>query len=358
MHYLVSVTLFSLLQFMTAPPAAAENIRVALYENAGTVSLRSAGGLICDGIPQQRCAPTLTFRADDVGRKTIRVKGHRGSVAVNGKAYRGAIELKKKKNGRLLVINELDLEDYLKGVVAAEIPSDWETEALKAQSVAARTYAVYQKRNAGRRAYHILATVESQMYLGKSSERERTTRALQETAGQVVLYRGAAIPAFYHSSCGGHTEDALMLWGIDAPYLKGVDCDCQQISKYGLWEKRFSRGAVVSALRREGFRLQDVSGIEIGDLTPAGRVRSVVIRHAAGKTFIPADTLRSALGTSAVPSIFFEPELLDGEVVLSGRGMGHGIGLCQWGAKEIARQGRDYRAILRHYYPGTTIGTL
>ncbi|MHB8843530.1 MAG: SpoIID/LytB domain-containing protein [Nitrospirota bacterium] len=358
MRYRVSVMLFTLLLVMATLPAAAENIRVALYENAGTVSLRSAGGLICDGLPLQRCARALTLRADDTGGKTIRLKGRKGPVAVNGKAYRGTIELKRKKNGRFLVINELDLEDYLKGVVAAEVPSDWEMEALKAQSVAARTYAVYQKRNSGRRPYHILATVDSQMYLGKGSERERTTRALQETSGQVVLYRGAVIPAFYHSSCGGHTEDALMLWGIDAPYLKGVDCDCQQISKYGLWEKRFSRGAVVSALRRAGFRLQDVSGIEIGDLTPAGRVLNVVIRTDAGLTSVPADTLRSALGTSEVPSIFFEPELLDGEVVLSGRGMGHGVGLCQWGAKEIARQGKDYRTILRHYYPGTTIGTL
>jgi stage II sporulation protein D len=196
------------------------------------------------------------------------------------------------------------------------------------------------------------------MYLGESRERERTTRALRETAGQVVLYRGAVIQAFYHSSCGGHTEDALLLWGIDAPYLKGVDCDCQLISKYGLWEKRFSRAAVASALRREGFPVRDVSGIAIADLTPAGRVRSVVIRDAAGATTVPADMLRSALGNSQVPSIFFEPELLDGDVVFSGRGRGHGVGLCQWGVKELAQRGQGYRAILRHYYPGTTIGVL
>jgi stage II sporulation protein D len=352
------IVLLMLMQTVTASPAAAENIRVALFENARTVSLRSPGGLLCDGISSQRCAQSLTFRADDAGRRTIRVRARQGAIVVNGKAYRGAIEVKRKKNGNLLVINDLDLEDYLKGVVAAEVPSDWEMEALKAQSVAARTYAVNQKRNSGKRPYHILATVDSQMYLGKRSERERTTQALQETVGQVVLYRGEVIPAFYHSSCGGHTEDALILWGIDAPYLKGVDCDCQQISKYGLWEKRFSRGAVVSALRREGFRLRDISSIEIADLTPAGRVRSVVIRHAAGATSIPADTLRSALGNSQVPSIFFEPELLDGEVVFSGRGLGHGVGLCQWGAKELARQGQDYQAILLHYYPGTTIGVL
>jgi stage II sporulation protein D len=359
MRYFIFILLLLLvMQVVTPLPAKAENIRVALFENARTVSLRSPGGLLCNGISSQRCATSLTVRAEDGGGRTIRVQARKGPIVVNGKAYRGTIEVKRKKNGHILVINALDLEDYLKGVVAAEVPSDWEMEALKAQSVAARTYAMYQKRNAGRRPYHILATVDSQMYLGKSSERERTTRALQETIGQVVLYRGAVIQAFYHSSCGGHTEDALLLWGIDAPYLKGVDCDCQLISKYGLWEKRFSRAAVVSALRREGFPVGDISGIAIADLTPAGRVRSVVIRHAAGATSIPADMLRSALGNSQVPSIFFEPELLDGEVVFSGRGLGHGVGLCQWGVKELARRGQGYRAILQHYYPGTTIGVL
>jgi stage II sporulation protein D len=358
-NHLLAIVLVFMSQALTTSSAAGENIRVALFENARTVSLRSPGGLLCDGLSSQRCATSLTVRAEDGGGRTIRVQARKGFIVVNGKAYRGTIEVKRKKNGHLLVINDLDLEDYLKGVVAAEVPSDWEMEALKAQAVAARTYAMYQKRNSGRRPYHILATVDSQMYLGKSSERERTTRALQETIGQVVLYRGAVIQAFYHSSCGGHTEDALMLWGIDAPYLKGVDCDCQQISKYGFWEKRFSRGAVVSALRRrEGFQLRDISGIEIADLTPAGRVRSVVIHHGAGATSIPADMLRSALGNSQVPSIFFEPELLDDDVVFSGRGLGHGVGLCQWGVKELAQRGQGYRAILRHYYPGTTIGVL
>jgi stage II sporulation protein D len=196
------------------------------------------------------------------------------------------------------------------------------------------------------------------MYLGSRGERPRTEQALRETHGQVVLYRGEVIPAFYHSSCGGHTEDALLLWGIDAPYLKGVDCDCQQISKYGLWEKRFSSTAVVGALRRQGYRLGNLAGIEIDGLTPAGRVRSVVIRHSSGSTTVPAETVRTALGPSRIPSIFFEPELLDGEVVFSGRGSGHGIGLCQWGIKDLARRGWGYRAILGHYYPGTAVGTL
>ena len=339
-----------------AAASRAENIRVAIADDQRTVTVRSPAGLRSGSAPPRREARELTFRAAGLGRGPVRVASDGAFLQVNGKPYRGAVEVRKKKNGLLLVINDLDLEDYLQGVVAAEIPHDWEIEALKAQAVASRTYAVHQKRHAGKRAYHIRATVDSQMYIGMRGERPRTSQALRETRGEVVRYGGEVIPAFYHSSCGGHTEDAGELWGIDEPYLKGVDCDCQLISTYGLWEKRFSGAAVAGALRRRGYRLGEIAGIEIADLTAAGRVKDVRIRHAGGMATVPAGQLPPALGTSEVPSIFFEPELIDGEVVLSGRGLGHGVGLCQWGAKELARRGFDYRAILRHYYPGTAIG--
>jgi stage II sporulation protein D len=341
-----------------AATSRAENIRVEIVDNQRSVTVRSPAGLRTDGESSHHHQREVTFRAAGLGSAPVRIGSGGAFLQVNGKTYRGVVEVRKKRNGLLLVINDLDLEDYLQGVVAAEIPHDWETEALKAQAVASRTYAVHQKRHAGKRPYHIRATVDSQMYIGMRGERPRTSQALRETRGQVVLYGGEVIPAFYHSSCGGHTEDAGELWGIDEPYLKGVDCDCQLISTYGLWEKRFSRVAVASALQRQGYRLGDIGGIEIADLTSAGRVRDVRIRHTGGMTTIPAERLRSMLGNSEVPSIFFEPELIDGEVVLSGRGLGHGVGLCQWGAKELARRGLDYRAILRHYYPGTAIGVL
>jgi len=297
----------------------------------------------------------MTVAASSIGKQPVRYVPGGEFILVNGKQYRGSVELRKKRNKTLVVINELDIEEYLLGVVAAEVPSDWEMEALKAQAVASRTYALYQKRNAGRRSYHILATVDSQMYLGRRGERPRATKAIEDTRGLVIIYGNEVIPAYYHSSCGGHTENALELWGIDEPYLKGVDCDCQNISKYGLWEKRFTIAGVIGALRREGFRIADIGSVEMGDLTPAGRVKNVIFRNSGRTVSVPAETIRAALGYSNIPSIFFEPELIDQEVVFSGRGLGHGIGLCQWGAKEMARNGADYRSILSHYYPGTAV---
>ena len=340
------------------PCSGAESIRVAIADNQRSVMLQAAAGLRIEGSPGHHLEKMATYRAAGIGRQPVRVSSPGGQVKVNGKAYRGTIELRKKGNGTLLVINDLDLESYLLGVVAAEVPSDWEMEALKAQAVASRTYALYQKQNAGRRHYHILATVDSQMYLGKRGERQRAAQAVADTRGMIVTYRGEVIPAFYHSSCGGHTEDALELWGIDEPYLKGVDCDCQNISKYGSWEKRVTMDGMILALRREGYRLGRIGSVEMGEVTPAGRVKNVIFRHSGKATSVPAETVRAALGYSSIPSIFFEPELIDQEIVFSGRGLGHGIGLCQWGAKEMAQNGADYQEILLHYYPGTSIGRM
>jgi stage II sporulation protein D len=337
---------------------ASENIRVAIANNQRTVTLKAPAGLRVEGASTDFVGSKMLFSSSSIGARIVRVSSAGEFIQVNGRSYRGLIELRKKKNNRLLVINDLDVEDYLRGVIAAEIPSDWEFEALKAQAVASRTYALYRKRTAGARPYHILATVDGQVYSGKSGERARTVEAVRQTEGIVVTYKGEVIQAFYHASCGGRTESAWELWGIDAPYLRGVDCDCQEISKYGPWEKRIGKAAVAVALGKQGYRLRDISKIEIEGITAAGRVKQVAIRHAGGITEVPAESLRAAVGYSAIPSVFFDIAIAGNDIIISGRGLGHGVGLCQWGAREMAQRGQDYRAILMHYYPGTTLTKL
>ncbi len=347
---LILIVLFT----SASPASASENIRVAIADNQRTVALASRGGLTVDGSPSAGYG-NMTFGSSSIGPRPVRVRAGDGIIRVNGRSYRGEVELRKRKNGRILVINDLDIEDYLRGVIGAEIPSDWEDEALKAQAVASRTYALYQKKASGSRAYDLVATVDGQVYAGRSGERETTVRAVRETEGIIITYGGEAIPAFYHSSCGGHTESAWELWGIDAPYLRGVDCDCQEISKYGTWEKRLSTASAAAALRRQGYHLSGITSVEIDGITTAGRVKQVAIRYAGGIERIPAEQLRAAVGYSAIPSVFFEIEMEGGEIVISGRGLGHGVGLCQWGARVMAQRGYAYKAILQHYYPGTTL---
>ncbi len=346
-----TISLFSI----PAVTLGSETIRVAIADNQKKVSLQSSSGLISAGQSTSHGKTKVLYSTISFGTRPVRLRSAGVVIQVNGKGYRGWVEIRKKKNGLLLVVNELDIEEYLKGVVAAEIPPDWKFEALKAQAVASRTYALYQKQSAGNKLYHILATVDSQVYSGNRVERPQTVRAVRETRGIVITYQGKIIPAFYHSSCGGHTENAAELWGIDEPYLKGVDCDCQEISKYGQWEKRVPLSQVIGALRKQGYRLHDILDMSIGDITPAGRVKTVTILHSGGKLVVPAEDLRATLGNTLIPSVFFELELSEKEAVFSGRGKGHGVGLCQWGAEDMALRGYDYKAILGHYYPGTKL---
>jgi stage II sporulation protein D len=337
---------------------SSEPIRVAIADDQRSVTLRSSSGLMWAGSSSDLHEKKLVFSPGSVGAKPVRIKSADDATQVNGRRYRGWVEIRKKRNGLLLVINELDLESYLYGVVASEIPHDWEFEALKAQAVAARTYALYQKRTAGNRSYHILATVNSQVYRGVDGERPRAVRAVRNTQGIIIVYEGRVIPAFYHSNCGGQTEDAAELWGIDLPYLKGVDCDCQVIVQDELWEKRISTATVARALSRLGYRLGTISDVNVAKITPAGRVQRVAVRSEEKTTLVPGDTFRTALGHMVIPSVFFEMEILGDDIVFSGRGRGHGVGLCQWGAKEMAQKGHDFTSILSRYYPGTSLARI
>jgi stage II sporulation protein D len=357
-NLLLSVIVFvSALPLLPARAFCSEHIRVAISDNQRSVTLASPSGLVVEGRTGPPAGRTMTIGTASVGSRPLRVRAVGDFVRVNKRTYRGWIELRKKKNGLLLAVNELDIELYLLGVVASEIPHDWHRETLKAQAVASRTYALYQKRLMEGKPYHVLATEDSQMYTGRSGERTTTSQAVRETAGQVIVYNGELIPAFYHSSCGGHTEDASKLWEVREPYLQGVDCDCQDISKYGQWERRFSLDTIAHALRRRGYPIRQMTSATLGAITPAGRVKDVAISHTGGSTVVPAEALRAAVGNARLPSVFFELELspTGKELIFSGRGMGHGVGLCQWGAEEMARRQFGYQAILGHYYPGTRI---
>ncbi len=334
---------------------AGENIRVVIADDLKSVTLRSNRVMDVKGTTAGPGQKVMTFDRSIVSKHSIRVHASASPISVLGKKYRGVIELRTKKNGLIQVINDLDLELYLRGVIAAEIPPVWEMEALKAQAIASRTYALYQKRAAGKKPYHIVATVNDQVYLGVNGEQPRTVRAVQETEGMVMSYQGVVIPAYYHANCGGHTESAVELWGFEAPYLRGVDCECQEIVKDGLWEKRMTSVRVAKALARHGYNVAMIDDIFIAELTPAGRAKKIAIRTVNRIRMVPAEVFREALGSTEIPSVYFEVELLEGEVIFSGRGNGHGVGLCQWGAKEMAEKGHAYQSILTHYYPKITL---
>jgi stage II sporulation protein D len=204
-----------------------------------------------------------------------------------GSRYGGAVDIWKGENG-LYIINELPLEEYVKGVVAEEMKADWDMEALKAQAVISRTYAIYQKSLNCNSLYHVVSSVLDQAYKGQNSD-VRVSYAVSETRGEILTYNGKAIEAFYHSTSCGTTESAEDVFGKSYPYLKPVKSNCG-MSPYSSWTRIIKFEEIEEALN-----LRRVSGVSIKSFTSTKRVRQLNIKTASGTIAIGATYLRKSL---------------------------------------------------------------
>ena len=269
-------------------------------------------------------------------------------VEINGQIYRGSLRVIPSRN-RLLVLNLVDLEGYLRGVLPVEVMASWPEEALKAQAIAARSYVLVKAAERKDRPFDVSPTTADQMYRGRAVEHERTDAAVRATLGQVLLYDGRPFTTWYHSSCGGATADAEKVFAYRAPPLRGVECGyCTDVAKKK-WPCRLSRSELA---RRVGQRR--LARISVDDVDERdGRVGSVILHRADGARVAMAGTqFRSLTG---VRSTRFTVELDGDTFVFRGSGWGHGVGMCQWGAKGMADAGRSAEEILAHYYPGARI---
>ncbi len=270
-----------------------------------------------------------------------------GELLVMGSRYEGNIDVWKGENG-LYIINELPLEEYIKGVVAAEVVPDWDIEALKAQAVISRTYALYQKAVKGNSLYHLASSVLNQAYKGKTPD-VQVAYAVLATAGEILTFDGNIIESFYHSTCGGITENPEEVFSKPIPYLKSRESACN-LSPYANWERNIPLDEIQRALG-----LGQVSDIGIASYTSTNRVRQLLIKTASGETMINAPDFRKAIGWSRLPSTNFAITRNGSQVLFTGSGYGHGVGLCQWCMLRMAREGKSYTDILSFFYPGTTL---
>jgi stage II sporulation protein D len=271
-----------------------------------------------------------------------------------GISVSGLVLLVRRGKG-FLVINRVDLEEYVKGVVPAEVSSTWHQEMLKAQAVAARTYALYQQRLGATREYDVAATVHDQVYRGKQGIDAGILRAVEDTRGLVVTYQDAPIYAAFSSTAAGLTEDAMTVWSKAYPYLKGVECPFDLASPYFQWKSSFKVDTLEKNLRQQGFSVGTIATMTAASLSRGGRVATLRVLHSDGELILRGEELRKAVGYTIIPSTQFAIESFGRDVVLSGYGAGHAVGMCQWGAKELAELGYPFPTILRYYYPGTEL---
>ena len=350
----------------------------------------------------------------------IRVRQERDSsdtsIEVNKRHYRRIIDIRRSigKTG-LTVINTLPIEEYLYGIITKEISPDWSLEAIKAQAVAARTYALYNMDKHQAEGFDVCATTDCQVYGGRDSEAARATKAVNDTRGLVALYRGKLIPTYFHSSAGGYTESSENVWGAYQPYLRAVP-DFDQKSPHYKWERRLSPDEVERLIVNAGYYIGKLQLFELSSLASvpiqthdrgtSGRVKQLRVSGTEGTVTVTGARFRTILG---LPSTLFDIQVIvpiknniefeitdsygdretkkvevnlspvpekglitdkkdirriahrpDEVILITGYGWGHGVGLSQWGAKAMAEKApaadtEYFKSILKHYYQGIDI---
>jgi len=302
----------------------------------------------------------------------------------NGRRYRGHLRLTMApRQDTFEAVNLVPLEPYLAGVVGAEMPNYWEPAALEAQAIAARTYCLYSKKRFGiHRSWDVSRTQASQVYAGVRAESAQVWNAVTRTYGKVLVSPGDAsaaigdpkglFPAYFFSVCGGHTENSANVFGDTFAPLAGVPCPyCKEVAKLGLffWPlAQFDGAAVAERLARKYPKLaavgpiREVVATERSRYDEFSRLTRIKVVGAAGKSdTLRAEDLRLTLDPSGRKIKSTACHIVpwgDGWAFLSGRGWGHGVGLCQHGAQGMARLGRTAEQILQHYYPGSRIVSL
>jgi len=257
-------------------------------------------------------------------------------------------------DSEILVVNVLGIEKYLSSVVGSEMPTKWPIEALKAQAIASRTYALKQK---GNNLFDIDSTQKNQVYNGLGSRTYKTIRAVKSTRSLVLTYKNKLINALFHSSSGGMTENSQDVWKNKYPYLSSVK-DLDKNNPKFRWQKKFSSIELTNLFPKLG-GLRDM---EILDITSTGRVKNVKLIGAYGSAQMSGVALRKRLGLKSnfVRFKFFEEELdnnaaLKKGLIVFGQGSGLGVGMSQWGAKYLASRGQKAERILKHFYKGVQI---
>lgn len=312
-----------------------------VYSGWGPVELTATGNRIL-------------INGHDSGVTACSIRTPASVLQVDGACFRGhfAIHVRDKK---LYAINHVKFEEYLYGVIPEEMPPKWDKQALMAQAVAARTYALCMKHKNRHEDYDIEATTAAQVYGGYSAENMRTTAAVDATKGQVMTHNGRPIVAYFHSNSGGHTEDPVHVWNVKIPYLQAVPDNFSASAPGNGWEYFLPYDMMKTSLEKNGFSVGRIEQLKIIERSPSGRNRTIRIVAKKRTLDIPGNLFRAAMGETKIKSTMFKAVPCLKGVMIKGKGYGHGVGMSQWGARKMAMTGRSYRDILKYYYHGIKI---
>jgi stage II sporulation protein D len=345
-----------------ALPTLALELRVAVQEGAsqlivGTSTrgvIRNPQGQAIAQVPEGRSLALMPqgtqVKAGNLIDTAFWVEpGANGFVFIGDRWYRGRVLVLASSN-RITAINYVDIDQYLYSVVGAEMPASWPLEALKAQAVAARSYALYRRQRSENPNYDLGGITTWQVYKGLETETPSTQAAVNSTHDQVLTYNGQIIEAVFHSSSGGHTENVEDVWSQPLPYLRGVR-DYDAGAPVFQWVQTLSVDEMSHLISGVG----RINRVVPQRTTPLGRVHELRIEGDRGTRTMSGNDFRTALN---LRSTLFSVAISSGNVNITGRGYGHGIGMSQWGAHNMATQGYSYQQILGHFYQGALLATI
>ena len=326
--------------------------QVSLKVSAPCVMLNAAKGNVLNKIPAGGSF-TVDFERLKINAVEVRpekVPIQELTIEVDGKKYYGGVSVNKGKDS-LTVINLVPLEEYLHGVLAKEMSPSYPLEALKAQAVAARSFALKNRGRHVKEVFDLCSSTHCQVYVGVT-DFDSINRAIDETRGAVLVYKEKLIDTNFHADSGGMTEDVADVWGRATPYLVAVR-EIVQLAKP--WTVKVPAKDFSKQLDLDDVKTVKLSKLTVGqgasDRTSSGRVQSAQIN---GKKFTGTE-LRQKF---SLPSTLFDMKLDDGEIIFTGYGRGHGVGMSQVGARDYAKEGWSYEKILKHYYKDTKLKKL
>ncbi|MGI6584475.1 MAG: SpoIID/LytB domain-containing protein [Lutisporaceae bacterium] len=335
-------------------------------------------------------------------------KGKVSSLKYKGKKYRGCITMQSLAGSDITLINELLFDHYLYSVVPSEMPASWHIEALKAQAVAARNFALVTMERHNAYGFDLCSTEHCQAYNGLEKENSSTTEAVNATKGKVITYNGALISTFYHSSSGGHTEDSENVWNAKTDYIRGVDDKFSLGSPYDNWTVELDKTEIKEKLAQSNINLGEIRDIRILESSRYGRVTKLEIRGSKDTRIFNKEEIRRIIGTRLLKSIWYTLKtdadvfvrgsqfnstergrashmhvlsssgktivkgtgnkitvkgmnstksynVVPDKYTFDGKGFGHGLGMSQYGAKGMAEAGYNYQKILEHYYQNSKV---
>jgi stage II sporulation protein D len=295
------------------------------------------------------------------------------AVWVDGHAYRGTLRIHGRGEKTLAAVNHVPLEAYVASVVDGEMPAEFGAEARKAQAIVARSFAVSQQRSAPREAvFDLYGSTRSQRYLGfeyraadgrlLAGESIESRRVAAATAGMICTHNGQPFCTYYAAVCGGQTMLGTEFFADAAPPLKSVRCEWCQAARLYRWQVTLPRAKLEAAVQkffsRDGGRFGNLRHLRPSGPTEAGHLTRYEADDGRQRLQIAANDLREFLGNGTIPSPKFTLEFRGAEVIFRGAGSGHGVGLCQWGARGLDRGGNTALQILARYYPGSHVATL